>query len=89
MGREAKLGSQSVFAGADGEEKQPTRRRWKARREGLAAAVWKGPGFQSQTDLESTLALGVVPHVLRLGTFLVSVYINFLCCKMGLVISLP
>ena len=29
MGREAKLGSQRVFAGADGEEKQPTRRRWK------------------------------------------------------------
>lgn len=89
MGCEAILGSQRVFVGADGEGKQPTWRRRKAQKEGLAAGVWKGPGFQSQTDLDSTLTLGVVPHVLQLGTFLVSVYINFLCCKMGLVISLP
>lgn len=89
MGREAKLGSQRVFAGADGKEKQPEWRRWKAQREGLATAVREGPGFQSRTDLDSTLTLGVVPHVLRLGTFLVSMYISFLCCKMGLIISFP
>ena len=47
MGREAKLGSQRVFVGADGKEKQPEWRRWKAQREGLATGVREGPGFQS------------------------------------------